>query len=382
MLQGNNATDNNSVGGYVPPQQADNADGGGEAGQDYYYYEMPDGSIGYITANEYNQMYSAAEPQQQQQQQDQYQQQEAGNAETEQPQPAGYVEPTYGQGTAYAPAQEQYVTTSQINNNQGSGMNTMDNNANVYYSYVNNGTGGNVVAAPPLQQPQQYQQPQPVLGPRVVYAEPPGMQQQQQQQRPGTEALMGADAMTAATPPTLPHETASSGWYIPPPSFEAMRKWNGSQKWTTSLCRSCWKEPCFCLGACVAPWCVVAAHRRRLLQRDFRQYRCCAGVCGQVDTCECCGDTPRCSLFWEVLFCLPCSCHANRYMILQRYNLEKSCWDSTVLGLGCFCAPFHWCGECNCWFPESMWDWLYVVTYAWMLTQQHRELDAHEKPVV
>jgi hypothetical protein len=361
MQEINVDNNNGSVGGYVPPQQG--GEGGAAAGQDYYYYyEMPDGSIGYMTANEYNQMYSPSEEQQQQ-----------GAEEEVGPQPAGYVEPTYGQGTAYAPPQTQYITTSYVKADgsyavgSSGGVSNSNPNSNVYCTYDNTKAYANNAAAPS----QQYQEP--ILAPPVVYAEPPVLQP------PNTEAATDADGMAAVLPPGLPHERADGGWYVSPPTFEAMRKWNGTQSWTTSLMLSCWREPCFCLGACVAPWCVVAAHRKRLLQRNFRQYRCCAGVCGRVDSCECCGGTPHCSLFWEILFCLPCSCHANRYMLMQRYNLKKSCWDSTVLGLGCCCAPFHWCGECTCWFPESMWDWLYVVVYACMLTQHHRELDAYEK---
>ncbi|KPA75876.1 hypothetical protein ABB37_08061 [Leptomonas pyrrhocoris] len=366
MDNNGNGNMNNSVGGYVPAQQG----GEGGAGTDqnyYYYYEMPDGSIGYITADEYNQMYTPSE------------QRGAGEAG---PQPAGYVEPTYGQGTAYAPAQEQYVDPSQLNannsnyynSNNNSALNNNKNSTNIYYSedsrnayYGNASTAAAPQRAAPWQpSPQQ----QPAYPQQVVYTMPQGAQQANGE---------AAEAMTAAPQPALPHETASGGWYAPPPTFATMRDWKGEQKWYTSLARSCCNEPCFCLGACLAPWCVVAAHRKRLLEKDYTKYRCCAGVCGRGDACECCGDCPRCNLFWEVLLCLPCACHANRYMLMQRYNLKKSCWDSTVLGLGCFCAPCHWCGECTCWFPESMWDWLYVVLYACMLTQHHRELDAHEK---
>lgn len=339
-----NNRNNSSVGGYMPPQQP--ADGGAEAAQDYYYYyEMPDGSIGYMTANEYNQMYSPTD------QQDN----EAG------PQPAGYVEPTYGQGTAYALAPGQAITTTQMNNdNNNFRSDNNDINNNMYYTY-------DAMSASPEQplppQQQQQQRQQVTFAPPVVYY-------------PQQE---GESGMATAPQPMLPHASLNTGWYVPPVSFAEMRKVEGTQKWTTSLGSACCKEPCFCLGACVAPWCVVAAHRRRLLLKDYTQYRCCAGVCGRVDDCACCGATPRCSLFWEILFCLPCACHANRYMMMQRYGLRKTCWDSTVLGCGCFCAPLHCCGECSRCFPESVCDWLYVVTYSCMLTQQHRELDGHDK---
>ncbi|KPI82736.1 hypothetical protein ABL78_8250 [Leptomonas seymouri] len=347
----------NGGGGYVPPEEGHEAKMGN--GQEcYYYYEMPDGSIGYITASECNQLYSPAENQ---------------GAEEMDLHPAGYVEPTYGQGMAYAPAQAEFATPLPVGNGSRNGSSGKGDVKHHCYSDAygmhasQSAYGCDTVAASlsPAAPSRQVQQQQPAYSPQVAHVDSPGMQPP------------GADAMTTAPQPELPHETADGGWYDPPSSFEAMRKWSGSQKWSESLARSCWKDPWYCLGACVAPWCVVAAQRRLLLQ-DYKHYRCCAGICGRADNCECWAGAPRCGLFWEVLCCLPCACHANRYMLMQRYKLKKSCLDSAVLDLGCFCEPCHWCSECTCWFPESICDWLYVVMYPCMLTQSRRELDAHD----
>ncbi|KAK7196302.1 hypothetical protein NESM_000566300 [Novymonas esmeraldas] len=340
---------NGSVGGYMPEiQQSLEAV---DAGRRYhFYFEMPDGTVGYVPATHYEQQYSPTVAQDE-------------PAE----QPVGYTVPGYGRGTPYAPPLPRATPSppAPAPHSDGGG-----GGGDHYYYYCPQGPyddsgGGDGGGAHP-----------PEIAPTT----------------PAPHAYVGQDgrvyvitaapqSMAVAPAPSLPHEAASVSLplYTPPESFAEMRKWEGSVSWAASVSRACVREPCFCLASCVAPWCVAAAHRRRLLRRDYTQYRCCAGVCGNVDSCECCSECPHCSLFCEMLLCLPCAVHGNRYMLMKRYGLKPACWDSTVSGCGCFCAPLRCCWHSSCCFPEAVCDWLYVVLYACMLTQNHHELDTQEK---
>ncbi|KAG8342984.1 hypothetical protein TRVL_06184 [Trypanosoma vivax] len=124
--------------------------------------------------------------------------------------------------------------------------------------------------------------------------------------------------------------------YVPPKKFGDVKKHEGTNKWETSMLGAPCSEPRFCLGACCCPLYCAFLQRKKLLMDDWSRYVCCAGLCGDCNFCVCSG-LETCCLCLEVWCCLSFAVHGNRFMVLQRYNLENDCCDLMVVWCDC-CA--------------------------------------------
>jgi hypothetical protein len=156
-------------------------------------------------------------------------------------------------------------------------------------------------------------------------------------QGPSTLEGFGNFGMTTARVAQPP-----SSSYAPPYSRDDFKIWRGVNHWTTSTgCALC-EMPVFCLSACMLPCVCVFKQRKALLNHRMIDYECCAGTCGRYHTDSCNkwtrGNEEFC-LGAEVIFCLGCAIHGNRWMLMQYYNLENDFVDSLVLVLSYLCLP-------------------------------------------
>ena len=123
-----------------------------------------------------------------------------------------------------------------------------------------------------------------------------------------------------------------------PSSRAAMKNWQGTNQWTTSMMASCCAEPKMCLLGFLCQPCCVMQQRKRLLMEDMRNYECCAGIWGPNCTQRCNGCTKGKEDFClclESFFCLACAISGNRWMVRQHYNLENDCCDTFLMALAC-----------------------------------------------
>lgn len=290
-------------------------DGGAE--EQYYYYQIPDGTWGYAPADS-TQQFSPVD----------------ADGQTAQ-QPAGYEEPAQegGGGTGYQVVQAD------------------DGN---YYYYAPDETPG----AGEQTEAQQQQQ-----------TAPEQWHQQQQQQQMGYAAA-AADLGGVAQPAgSLPADWYEGRPYSLPADRKEVTHWQGTRSWRGELCCVCWAWPCYCLGATLFPWAFACTDRKKMLDKDWSQYVCCAGLCG-TNMCRC-GTSPQCAMCAESIFCLPCAIHANRAMLMQRYGLKRAACDRAVSAMSHLIFCFICCDKPG--WAMNMFDWLYCLAYPCIITQQERE---------
>lgn len=130
------------------------------------------------------------------------------------------------------------------------------------------------------------------------------------------------------------------GWYAPPTEAAEVLVFDGAEPWQTDLCCAWTQSPLSVLFGWLFPCVVVNLQRRDLMDNEVRRYICCAGIFGEHFTTHFC-PTRRCEgicLFLESVYCLPCAVFANRWMVRQYYNLQRTCFDSSVQGVTCCCA--------------------------------------------
>jgi len=151
-------------------------------------------------------------------------------------------------------------------------------------------------------------------------------------------------------------------------------------KWATGMCLAPCANPTMCLMGCFCPWCCAFKQRKKLLQGRMDQYTCCAGIWGPCTdkTESCTKPCPSVCLCLEVLLCLGCAVHGNRYMVQQRYQLENECMDVALMYLSCICSCLACItGEDSL---ELLADCIYYATVGCMIAQNDYEMSEHNFP--
>jgi hypothetical protein len=99
------------------------------------------------------------------------------------------------------------------------------------------------------------------------------------------------------------------------------------QEFRTTLLCACCKAPCCCCSSFVCPHIAACKTRKRALNGNMEQYRCCQdyfnNCCFKAGNC-CERDCPNCCLCVESFCCLPCAVRATRtyYMDLHSYQSD------------------------------------------------------------
>ncbi|CAD2222902.1 hypothetical protein AGDE_10063 [Angomonas deanei] len=249
----------------------------------------------------------------------------------EQPQPNGYSQGPYGGGTGYA------VPQTQSGYQAPQDQYYYDANTGCYYYYSQEAEGSQEPTAE---------------GESTALAAP--------------QTVSGNAAYPAETEGFL---------YVPPTSYNDVGQWKGARDWAEGPCHACSQSPCYCIGACLCPWCLIMVQRKRLLLNDWSNYICCAGMCGHH---SCCGIGGCCLMCCEVACCLPCSFHGNRYMLMRHYSLKPIFCDRCIAEISCVCAVFRCCSD---WSPICC-DCCYLPLLCCLLTQQRRQMEVMEYPKV
>lgn len=184
------------------------------------------------------------------------------------------------------------------------------------------------------------------------------------------------------TPNNPPNTAAAAPAYYDytvPQSFGEVSKFNGQGKWATGLCCAPCKDPCFCVSAFCCPCCCTFMQRKKLMMDDWSRYRCCAGICGQ---CLClgsnCGKCAPCCMVMETLFCLACSVHGNRFMVMQHYGLQTECCDCVIMWAACILQIVGMIAGCDA--VQSAADCFYLIVLSCMLTQNEYQMKKFSYP--
>lgn len=300
--------------GFTGASETNTAEANGGDGEDdgsyYYYYYVPPESGGAGGAG-YADQYSPAENDG-----------EGGvdDEHVDEGGPAGYQEPTYGEGVGY------YIPEAN----------------EFYYYYTDNERPAPETVLPP---PEVMTPSRPVAGAAVLPA--------------------GSPDGTAVPTPVF--------CYDPPWRFDDVRLWKGSSKWSVGLCSAMCTNPCFCLGAALCPCWSTAAQRYRLLLRDWSHYSWCGGLCGACRW-ECCRGHGQCLLCLESTFCVCCAAHANRFMIMKHYGLQPTLCDRFITNTSCVCDAVDRATCTNS--APILCDVLYALVLPCMLSQQEEQMRA------
>eukprot|EP00759_Apiculatamorpha_spiralis_P043548 PhF_6_TR40829/c0_g2_i6/m.61814 len=162
-----------------------------------------------------------------------------------------------------------------------------------------------------------------------------------------TLSITRGSRMSPTTPQTtnLAHDTTATPVKRHRHRRHGRRHLPTEKSWVVPCWCSCAKAPNTCLYTTLCPWCSVAEQRVQMMKSDrkgLRDYKClalmypeplfCAGdVCDEESKKplkrECSGG---CLLCWEVLFCMPCAVHGNRFFIAQRYGLAREAWEKLL----------------------------------------------------
>eukprot|EP00668_Euglena_longa_P033930 GGOE01043605.1.p1 GENE.GGOE01043605.1~~GGOE01043605.1.p1 ORF type:complete len:225 (+),score=33.99 GGOE01043605.1:45-677(+) len=193
-----------------------------------------------------------------------------------------------------------------------------------------------------------------------------------------------------AEPPAFP-----SGSVPPPPSSAPVAKNRGGgaamgrrhnaaesfqNKWATAMWSAPCTHPAFCLMACLCPWCCACRQRRQLLEGDMTRYVCCANICGPCTswTNSMAQSCPTFCLCLEVICCLGCAVHGNRWLVQQRYQLENECCDLALMWLSCICSCLACItGEDSLQLAS---DLLFYIVIGCMMAQHDYELKSRGFP--
>lgn len=158
-----------------------------------------------------------------------------------------------------------------------------------------------------------------------------------------------------------------------------------------SMMNSC-GNPGYCCFACLLPPCSSCVLRRRVLEGNMENYRCCQGyydgVCCWRSSCgeENCGELCNCL---EAFLCQSCSVSSSRMAVMDTYELQSDICDRRIIGfnncmqcLACIChvaAIFQEdLRECAV-IVERIADIVYCMTQACMQTQVYHEIDFQKK---
>eukprot|EP00760_Papus_ankaliazontas_P012084 PhM_4_TR15183/c7_g2_i1/m.41431 len=171
-------------------------------------------------------------------------------------------------------------------------------------------------------------------------------------------------------------------WYRAPSARREVSSWVAQGEWASPLCCSFLHDPIFFLAACLCPWCTAYAQRQKLLLGQMQYYECCAGINGRMCTERlngCTQGNESCCLALEVVCCLGCAVHGNRWMVQQHYGLENTCFDVFIMYLACVCSCLaSITGEESL---ENISDLIYHLMIGCMLTQHEVQMQSVGYPV-
>lgn len=230
------------------------------------------------------------------------------------------------------------------------------------------------------------QQPIAYTGQPIAYTgQPVGYAPSHQQPQPapyGYAAQGGYQQLPPSGPPP-PAGGRNGFWYAAPQSRTSVKNFRGVNEWQTSMLCAPFEQPLMCIGGYFFPWCCVYKQREKLLMGNMKNYECCQGLWGPSLTSHCnsCteGNESFC-LCLESFFCLGCAVHANRFMLMQHYNLQNDCCDVFVMYLSCFCSIL----ACllNNEHLENLANLIYYISIGCLLAQHEHQMEKCGYPLV